>query len=626
MRPRTDLLWPRPRHVELNGDVLVARDPLRLVASAAAETAEVRRAAELAARRSERGHGGPHLLLAEAGIRENETVLHLRSDPTRTDEAYALRLDSTGGELLSSSPVGLFRGLTTLDQWLALHRDEPGIPGIDLEDAPDLPRRGLLLDVSRDRVPTMDTLYALVERMADWKLNQLQLYTEHTFAYAGHEGVWQDASPLTGEEVEALDAFCRERFIELVPNQQSFGHMHRWLVHERYRPLAEVPAGIEHPFSDRREPFGLCPTDPRSLELLADLYAQLLPHFSSRVFNVGLDETIDLGLGRSAKACAERGRRAVYLEFLRAVHGLAARHGRRIQLWADVLLAEDGDTTGVPDDAIPLVWGYEADHPFDRELARLAASGRDFYACPGTSSWMSLTGRLANALGNLASAARAARATGAAGMLIADWGDHGHLQPPAVSLPPLLAGAGFAWRVDSAGLSSRRLAALVDLHAHLGLPGGGRALCALGDAYRATGVELRNGSVLFHLLVFPHRDLDEPRFARLTPQGLERAEAAIDSALRAADRPLNAAGARLAAEIEWVGELLKLACRLGTARLAAGRSTRVQDLSTSARRELLDRYAPLVDAHGRLWLQRSRPGGMADSARRLHRLLDRLRA
>lgn len=46
------------------------------------------------------------------------------------------------------------------------------------------------------------------------------------------------------------------------------------------------------------EPFSLCPIDERSLDLLKDLYSQLLPHFTANELNVGLDETFDLGKGR----------------------------------------------------------------------------------------------------------------------------------------------------------------------------------------------------------------------------------------------------------------------------------------------------------------------------------------
>ena len=46
--------------------------------------------------------------------------------------------------------------------------------------------------------------------------------------------VWREASPYTSSDILALDEFCRERYIELVPNQNSLGHFHRFLRHEAY--------------------------------------------------------------------------------------------------------------------------------------------------------------------------------------------------------------------------------------------------------------------------------------------------------------------------------------------------------------------------------------------------------
>ena len=144
-----------------------------------------------------------------------------------------------------------------------------------------------MLDVSRDKVPTMPTLLALVDRLSRCKINRFQLYFEHAFAYEGHRVVWQDASAFEPSEIRELDEFCRRRQIELVPNQNSFGHFHRWLIHDPYRELAECPEGIEHAFSPKVEPFSLCAIDPRSLELIAGLYDQLLPNFRSRASFMG---------------------------------------------------------------------------------------------------------------------------------------------------------------------------------------------------------------------------------------------------------------------------------------------------------------------------------------------------
>ena len=128
----------------------------------------------------------------------------------------------------------------------------------------------------------------------------------------------------------------------------------------RYLPLAESPEGSNT----------LCPTDPGSVELLADLYSRLLPNFTSGLFNVGCDETFDLGQGRSKDECRRRGVHRVYLDFLFRVSELVARHGRRMMFWGDIILKDPELIGELPKNAIALNWGYEADHPFEAE-ARL---------------------------------------------------------------------------------------------------------------------------------------------------------------------------------------------------------------------------------------------------------------
>src|SRR5690606_12232026 len=190
----------------------------------------------------------------------------------------------------------VFYGACTLIQ--IIEQCTPRLPGLTISDWPDFPARGVMLDVSRNRVPKMETLFNLVDQLAGWKINQLQLYFEHAFAYRSHPAVWADVSPITGQDVLVLDRYCRERFIELVPNQQSFGHLAPWLNRPEYKHLAEVEDGFQTPWGYRAGSFSLAPVEPRSLEFLRGLYDELLPHFSSRMFNIGGDETWDLGQGR----------------------------------------------------------------------------------------------------------------------------------------------------------------------------------------------------------------------------------------------------------------------------------------------------------------------------------------
>ncbi|MET7620141.1 hypothetical protein [Streptomyces sp. NPDC005408] len=67
---------------------------------------------------------------------------------------------------------------------------------------------------------------------------------EHTFAFRDHREVWRDASPLTADDLCWLDARCAALGIELVPNQNTFGHMERFLAHPAYAHRAENPEGF----------------------------------------------------------------------------------------------------------------------------------------------------------------------------------------------------------------------------------------------------------------------------------------------------------------------------------------------------------------------------------------------
>ncbi|RME56883.1 MAG: glycoside hydrolase, partial [Caldilineae bacterium] len=363
MTDTLSLLVPQPQEIQQREGAFTLPDLIRIHVAAPAQ-AHLFTGDYLAEQLNEMGL---RTALTASAAGNPAITLHVDPHLLPKAESYRLLVDETGVLVIGADRAGLFYGVVTLCQLVQLHLDEDAVslPHLLITDWPDFPHRGIMLDISRDKVPSMETLFDLIDLAASLKLNQLQLYMEHTFAYQGHEEVWALASPLTGEEVLTLDAYARERFVELVPNQNSLGHMHRWLKHDRYRHLAEMPEGTPHPFHPDPEPFSLCPEDPGSLDLIRDLYHQLLPHFSSRQFNVGLDETFDIGLGRSKAACAERGAKRVYLDYLLKVHEEVRRRGRVMQFWGDIIIQEPALIPELPKDAIALEWGYDAAHPFE---------------------------------------------------------------------------------------------------------------------------------------------------------------------------------------------------------------------------------------------------------------------
>ncbi len=555
----------------------------------------------------------------------------LRHDAALGPEAYAIEVSSEGIDVRYGDERALRYARQTLESLRRAYGDS--WPESSIRDRPDFPVRGYMLDVSRDRVPTRATLERIVGLLARLRINHLQLYTEHTFAYRDHRDVWRDASPITPEDVAWLDALCRESGIELAANQNAFGHMERWLARDAYRSLAETPDGWETRWGRTQPASVLAPSD-ESLAFVASLFDELLPCFSSRRVNVNCDETFELGHGWSRAEVERRGRGRVYVDFLLRILELVHRQGKEALFWGDIVRQSPELLPLLPaNDTVALVWHYEGPMEVERlppELFEIlgdfgvtpetlrgfsghvrpfADSGRPFWVCPGTSSWNSLVGRLPNARANLRDAAEQGLAAGAGGYLITDWGDSGHLQPPSVSFPPLAYGAAVSWclqanrEVETAGFLSDEI--FEDPTGRLA-----DALEAAGGLSRETGVQPFNGSVLHYQLLggglsFLARLMGEP-----TQDGLARVVASAGEILDSisAARPQCADGALVQREI---------AQAVGLARHGAWRSARQGGFDAPTVDVLRADLAAAIEEQRACWLERSRPGGLADSLARL---------
>ncbi|KAJ1487781.1 glycoside hydrolase superfamily [Baffinella frigidus] len=308
-------------------------------------------------------------------------------------------------------------------------------------------------------------------------MNQLQFYTEHTFAYPGCEEVWEGTGALTPEEVLELAEYAHARFVELVPNQQSFGHLQHWLKLDKWKHLAELPEGTSNLFTgdyccamwdDPENMPNILSPDNASLAFLNERFAALLTAFplvnvrvtghadakancprekaglksqnaddSQERDKAGLKSQNAAGFQRFEDAHfgdteADTGGGAwvaVYVAFLRSIAALAKDNfNTTIQWWGDVDAEQQNAGDAAPPTGIIMEWGYEAHHPFKQRGLGFQRRKQRFYVAPGTSAWNSIGGRLSNSFSNIANAAASAASTGAEGLLLTDWGDNGHVQ------------------------------------------------------------------------------------------------------------------------------------------------------------------------------------------------------
>jgi len=530
-------------------------------------------------------------------------------------EGYKLFMDDYI-TILGHDERGLFYGVQTLKQLIRQFGKK--IPKLFIEDYPDFPNRGIMIDISRDRVPKLDTLKYIIDKLSELKINQVQLYMEHTFAYKEHEEVWKDYSPLTHEEIIELDKYCKQRYVELVPNQNTFGHMSKWLVHEKYKHLAESPEGYETPWGGRYEyPFSLSPAVPESEKFVEEILDELLPLFSSEQVNVGCDETFDLGVGKSKELCERYGKGKVYFDFLMKIYKIAKKHKESVMFWGDIIENHPEFIRYLPKDMIPMVWGYEADHPYEEKCGLYADSGLSFYVCPGTSTWNTFVGRADNAVVNIKNAIFNGKKYGAIGVLTTDWGDNGHVQHLPFSWIGFSYSAEMSWNVSEVNID--KFLKALDINIFEVNPDEypiAELIHKLGIVHNKL-FYTPNGTPFFYAFLYPERNGNY----KLELEKIKEVENDVLSLRKEIQKFRSDEDSKLSFVVDQILNNIDFALLGLKVMKFLSIYKDIQAVPENEWMEFEDEFNKVIESYRRIWLVQNRPGGLEQSIYKLSRIL-----
>lgn len=546
--------------------------------------------------------------------RRVDAGLELSLDPALGFEAYRLDVDPRTVRIAASGRRGAFYALQTLRQLVDPRSGR--IPAVTIADEPDLPLRGFMMDVSRDKIPTMATVRRFIDALAMVKMNHFELYVEgFSYAYPSFPEGWKDETPFTPAEYEELDAYCAAREIDFVPCQNGFGHMSAWLARPEFHRLAEcedgfVAWGFPFPAST------LNPLDPESFALVKRLYADMLPRTRSRYFNLCGDEPFELGQGKSKAECDARGREAVYVDFINRLCAEASRYGKTPMLWGDVLVNHPEAAAKLPKDVVFVDWGYDRGYPFEAHAEAIAKTGLNLVAAPGTSSWNSFASRRGDMVDTTERAAAAMKKHGGLGILQTDWGDFGHLQYLPFSWPGMLHAAGAAWSEAPA-----ETAVIRHIDRHLAPEGKGRFGRCIVDLSTYSSLEkdyVYNATTAFKSLMYvdPSTERDAATKRALLAGALAGSAYGADQA----DDVFALLGfvekAALEAPASLVRDEIVQTCAWIAAAVSANLALTDPLRAASARVRAGTLLESLIPEHERLWLARNREGGILRSLAR----------
>ena len=450
-------LLPAPKEVRLGEGVFTISASTRIVTESAHAT-EDRTAVETLREEIEQ-QGGPKVpveagketkkssvivlgRLSDPGVSADLAASGLKADATLGDQGYVIYADKSRIVVAGASGQGLFYGVQTLRQLLRTQGKEIVCPAVALRDWPSMQWRGVHDDISRGPIPTLDYMKKEIRVLAAYKVNMFALYMEHVFDFKSQPLVAPKEAALTPDQIRELVDYAKQYYVTILPEQQTFGHLHHVLKYEMYSDIAETPHGHV-----------LTPTKEQSYDFIRSLYSELVPLFPGPFLHIGADETFELGHGQTKDRVAQVGMGRVYLEHLQKVFQILQPYNKELMFWGDIAVKYPELLSILPKQMIAVPWEYDAKPSFDSLLKPYKDAGLRMVVAPGVNNWNVIWPEFEVAFVNIRNFVRDGQKAGAIGMLNTTWDDDGESLFD-MCWPALVYGAAAGWQPGESSIDN----------------------------------------------------------------------------------------------------------------------------------------------------------------------------
>lgn len=225
---------------------------------------------------------------------------------------------------------------------------------------------GVMIDCSRDAVPNVERLKRFFDVIAKMGYNVAMLYTEDTYEVENEPYFGYKRGRYSMEELRELDRYAASLGIELIPFIQTLAHLKTLARWRAYR----------HKIFDIDDI--LLIDEPRTYELLENVFSTLSKTFTSRRVHIGYDEAHHVGLGKYLDTHGFTDRYELLLKHLNCVCEIARKYGFETMMLAndlffnlspgvfsvdDVKTFPAEITENVPSDCATVYWDYFATDP-----------------------------------------------------------------------------------------------------------------------------------------------------------------------------------------------------------------------------------------------------------------------
>lgn len=358
------------------------------------------------------------IVLLRSNVPAAQRILHraqMTLTPAMHDEGYVLIPQDGRLYAIATTAAGLFYAAQTMRQLLAGQGRDLSLHLATIRDWPTMRYRGFGDDLSRGPFPTLDYQKKQIRTFAAYKLNLYSPYFENTLQLKATPLAAPPGAALSPQDVAELVAYAQQYHITIIPDQESFGHLHHTLLVEQYANLAETPHGSV-----------LAPGQAGSLPLISVWFTQIAQEFPSPFLHIGADETFDLGAGQTAPEVAKYGLGKVYIDFVHQIYNTLQPLHRQLLFWGDVAMNSPELVKTLPKNMIAVAWKYSPQpQGYDAWITPFTNAGMETWVAPGVSNWREVYPDNDAALQNIQRFVADGQRLGTTGELNTAWNDDG---------------------------------------------------------------------------------------------------------------------------------------------------------------------------------------------------------
>ena len=362
---------------------------------------------------------GKNVQFARGVIKGNQFIELIKTDhlgvSENEDQAYKLTVSHNFIRMEATTATGLFYATQSLKQLyrysFIINKGKIFIPCMTITDWPNFKIRAWQDDISRGPIVSMEYLKHLIPQMAECKINAFSLYTEHTFKTKCHPDI-APTDAFTAEEIKELEEFCRPYHIQIIGNQQCFGHFEEILCNPFYSHLADTK-------------WNLNPAKKETYKFLEDHLREVARAYKSPYFNINCDETESLGQGYAKAYVDSIGAETVYYQHINRVNRMLRPYRKRVMMWGDIADKHPEILENLDKDIFLIAWSYVGIDSFDEFLQPYVKSGRNYFVAPGISLSERVWPKHYEFKSNIANLCRDGYKNGALGVINTCWDDFG---------------------------------------------------------------------------------------------------------------------------------------------------------------------------------------------------------